>query len=82
MAVQWGGRLHGGERRKASSVLPPTRAVDRARVKKGEIVKSFYSNIKFISEVCHVYKYFLICVYIFIMISSSIIPLEIKHRGL
>ena len=25
VAVQWGGRLHGGERRKASSVLPPTR---------------------------------------------------------
>ena len=28
MAVRWGGRLHGGERRKASSVLPPTRAVE------------------------------------------------------
>ena len=29
MDVRWGGRLHGGERRKASSVLPPTRAVSR-----------------------------------------------------
>ena len=28
VVVRWGGRLHGGERRKASSVLPPTRSVE------------------------------------------------------
>ena len=28
VAVRWGGRLHGGERWKASSVLPPTRSVE------------------------------------------------------
>ena len=27
VAVRWGGMIHGEERRKASSVLPPTRAV-------------------------------------------------------
>ena len=33
VAVRWGGRLHGEERRKASSVLPPTRAVARNKTR-------------------------------------------------
>ena len=32
VAVRWGGRLHGGRRQKASSVLPPTQEVEIVRL--------------------------------------------------
>ena len=40
VAVRWGGRLHGGERRKASSVLPPTRAVEGT----GKLIKIYVAS--------------------------------------
>ena len=40
MAVRWGGRLHGGERRKASSVLPITLTNKTTKMKNNFIYKN------------------------------------------
>ena len=68
VAVQWGGRLHGGERRKASSVLPPTRSVEKRTKKRSLIIVPVTSPVAmlivsfFLNLLCFLTNFFIVCV--------------------